>query len=144
MNFLSEPMTNRIIQHEPFNEEQVEIVAEFIDDPQAIKVFKPIPDGCKVNANCPLFAVAKLGQPGQQWRIIDNMKNGGQNAHVGKDPVHLPRAKGISEKLCQGGWTASWMPVNFSITFLLKHAIVLISYAFTLRPGSACGIWDCQ
>jgi hypothetical protein len=83
-------------------EEQMEIAAEFIDELQLIGVFEPILEGYDMKANCPLFAVAKPGQPGQ-WRIIADMKNGGQNAHVRKDPVHLPQAKGILEKLYTGG-----------------------------------------
>jgi hypothetical protein len=42
-----------------------------------------------MKADCLLFVVAKPGQPGQ-WFIIADMKNSGQNAHIGKDPVHLP------------------------------------------------------
>jgi hypothetical protein len=104
MNFLTEP-DEGIVQNAPMTEEQMEIAAEFIDELQSIGVFEPIPEGYDMKANCPLFAVAKPGQPGQ-WRIIADMKNGGQNAHVGKDPVHLPRAKGILEKLYTGGWSA--------------------------------------
>jgi hypothetical protein len=47
-------------------------------------------------ANAPLFTVAKAGQLGQ-WRIIADMKNGGQNEHIGKDPTHLPQAHDILE-----------------------------------------------
>jgi hypothetical protein len=104
MNFLTEPKEG-IIQNAPMTDEQVTIAAEFIDKLWAIGVFERIPDNYEMKANCPLFAVAKPGQPGQ-WRIIADMKNGGQNAHIGKDPVHLPRAKGILEKLYTGGWSA--------------------------------------
>jgi hypothetical protein len=104
MNFLTEP-DEGIMQNAPMTEEQTDIAAEFIDELQSIGVFEAIPEGYDMKANCPLFAVAKPGQPGQ-WRIIADMKNGGQNAHVGKDPVHLPRAKGILEKLYTGGWSA--------------------------------------
>jgi hypothetical protein len=86
-------------------DEQVDIAAKFIDELWAIGVFELIPNDCDVKANCPLFAVAKPGQPGE-WRIIADMKNGGQNAHIGKDPVHLPRVRGILEKLYAGGWSA--------------------------------------
>jgi hypothetical protein len=70
-------------------EEQVEIGAQLIDELQAIRVFKPTLDGYKMKADCLLFVVAKPGQPGQ-WCIIADMKNSGQNVHIGKDPVHLP------------------------------------------------------
>jgi hypothetical protein len=104
MNFLTEP-DEGILQNAPMTEEQMEIAAEFIDELQLIGVFEPILEGYDMKANCPLFAVAKPGQPGQ-WRIIADMKNGGQNAHVRKDPVHLPQAKGILENLYTGGWSA--------------------------------------
>ena len=85
-------------------EEQVEIAAAFINELWHIGVFELVPDDCEMKANAPLFAVAKPGQPGQ-WRIIADMKSGGQNAHIGNDPTHLPRAKGILERLYTGGWS---------------------------------------
>jgi hypothetical protein len=88
MNFLTEP-TDGIVKNAPMTEDQIEIATDFIDELEAIGVFEPIPEGSAMKANCPLFAVPKPGQPGQ-WRIIADMKNGGQNAHIGKDPVHLP------------------------------------------------------
>jgi hypothetical protein len=86
-------------------DEQVEIAAEFIDELWQIGVFEEIPEGSEMYANAPLFTVPKPGQPGQ-WRVIADMKNGGQNDHIGKDPVHLPQARGILEKLYTGGWSA--------------------------------------
>jgi hypothetical protein len=63
MNFLTEP-DEGIFQNAPMTKEQMEIAAEFIDELQLIGVFEPIPEGCDMKANCPLFAVAKPGQPG--------------------------------------------------------------------------------
>ena len=88
MNFLAEPRTG-ITENAPMTEEQVEIAAEFIDELWHIGVFGLIPDDCEMKANAPLFAVSKAGQPGQ-WRIIADMKSGGQNEFIGKDPTHLP------------------------------------------------------
>jgi hypothetical protein len=105
MNFLTTP-TAGIAENAPMTEEQVELAATFINELWAIGVFEIIPDDdCEMQANCPLFAVPKPGQLGQ-WRIIADMKSGGQNVHIGKDPVHLPRAKGILKKLYAGGWSA--------------------------------------
>ena len=64
-----------------------------------------IPDGQEMKSNAPLFTVPKPGQPGQ-WRCIADMKSGGQNYHIGKDPVHLPEATRILEQLYMGGWSA--------------------------------------
>jgi hypothetical protein len=104
MNFLTEP-SKGVTQNAPMTEEQTEIAAEFIDELWYLGVFELIPDGQEMRANAPLFTVPKPGQPGQ-WRVIADMKNGGQNDHIGKDPVHLPRAEGILEKLYTGGWSA--------------------------------------
>jgi hypothetical protein len=104
MNFLTEP-TDGIVENAPMTDEQIELATAFIDELESIGVFEAIPEGAEMKANCPLFAVPKPGQPGQ-WRIIADMKNGGQNAHIGKDPVHLPRAQGVLEKLYSGGWSA--------------------------------------
>ena len=104
MNFLTTP-TGEIVENAPMTEEQVKLATTFIDELWEIGVFELIPDDCEMEANCPLFAVPKPGQPGQ-WRIIADMKSGGQNEHIGKDPVHLPRAKGILERLYTGGWSA--------------------------------------
>jgi hypothetical protein len=104
VNFLTEP-TKGTTPNAPMTEEQANIAAEFIDELWQIGVFELIPDECEMKANAPLFTVAKAGQPGQ-WRVIADMKNGGQNDHIGKDPVHLPKAGGILEKLYTGGWSA--------------------------------------
>jgi hypothetical protein len=104
MNFLSEP-TKGVTPNAPMTEEQEEIATEFIDELWAIGVFELIPDGQEMKSNAPLFTVPKPGQPGQ-WRCIADMKSGGQNYHIGKDPVHLPKATRILEQLYTGGWSA--------------------------------------
>jgi len=104
MNFLTQP-TKGISPNAPMTAEQADIATEFIDELWRIGVFELIPEGSEMRANAPLFTVPKPGQPGQ-WRVIADMKNGGQNDHIGKDPVHLPRAERILEKLYTGGWSA--------------------------------------
>jgi hypothetical protein len=64
----------------------VEIAGAFINELWHIGVFELIPDDCEMKVNAPLFAVAKPSQPGQ-WRIIADMKSGGQNAHIDNDPI---------------------------------------------------------
>ena len=104
MNFLTQP-TKGISPNAPMTAEQADIATEFIDKLWRIGVFELIPEGSEMRANAPLFTVPKPGQPGQ-WRVIADMKNGGQNDHIGKDPVHLPQAEQILEKLYTGGWSA--------------------------------------
>ena len=95
MNFLTPP-PHKITPNAPMTNEQVEIAAEFIDELWQIGVFELIPESSELYANAPLFMVAKPGQPGQ-WRVIADMKNGGQNDHIGKDSFHLPQARMILE-----------------------------------------------
>jgi hypothetical protein len=59
-------------------------------------------DESKMLAKAPLFTIPKPGQPGQ-WRVFANMKNGGQHDHIGKDPEHMPQARGILERLYTEG-----------------------------------------
>jgi hypothetical protein len=105
MNFLMTLSGGITPNHAPMTDEQVEIAAEFIDELWHIGVFELVPEDNEMLANAPLFTVPKPGQPGQ-WRVITDMKNGGQNDHIGKDPVHMPQAQGILERLYAGGWSA--------------------------------------
>jgi hypothetical protein len=59
----------------------------------------------ELRATGPLFLVPKPGQPGE-WRCISDMKRGGQNACMGKDPTYLPRAADILPRLYKGGYSA--------------------------------------
>ena len=93
MNFLSIPMKG-LTPNAPMTEGQVEIATEFVDELWHIGVLELVPEGSKLLANAPLFTMPKPGQPGQ-WRCIADMKSGGQNKHIGKDPVHLPQARRI-------------------------------------------------
>jgi hypothetical protein len=124
----------------PPEQEQVDIAAKFIDELWVIGVFELIPEDCEMRANCPLFAVAKPGQPGE-WRIIADMKNGGQNAHIGKDPVHLPRAWGILEQLYAGVGLPSLTPVNSFIIFQHSLKIIRIWDAYIHERVNDFGIW---
>jgi hypothetical protein len=42
----------------------------------------------------------------REWRVIADMKNGGQNAHIGKDPVFLYQPEAILSQLFAEGYTA--------------------------------------
>jgi hypothetical protein len=45
------------------------------------------------------------GQPGQ-WRVIADMKKGGQNQAIDRGPVYLPRVDTILPHMYTGGWSA--------------------------------------
>lgn len=104
MNITTEP-NKGITPNAPMMEEQVDIVAKFIDELWSIGVFELMLEGQEMKGNAPLFMVPKPGQPGQ-CRVIAKMKNGGQKDHIGKDPVHCPQAGGILERLYIRGWSA--------------------------------------
>ena len=56
--------------------------------------------------NPPLFVVPKTGKESIQWRVIADMKRGGQNSAIAKDPVYLPRVDTILPQMYSGGWSA--------------------------------------
>jgi len=104
MNFLTEP-TGEVMSNPVMDEEELKIAAEFVDELKRLGVLRRLPPGQELRANAPLFCVPKPGQDGQ-WRPIADMKRGGQNEHIGKDPVHLPRSDDILPRMYTGGWTA--------------------------------------
>jgi hypothetical protein len=56
-------------------------------------------------ANGPLFCLPKPGQPGQ-WRVLSDMRRGGQNAVVGSDPTVFPKSGVILDQLYYHGYSA--------------------------------------
>jgi hypothetical protein len=56
-------------------------------------------------ANDPLFCLPKPRQPGQ-WRILSDMRRGGQNEAIGSDPTIFPKSGMILEQLYAGGCSA--------------------------------------
>ena len=77
----------------------------FVDELLSLGAIRSTEDGMKMLANAPLFVVEKPVQPGQ-WRVIANMKEGGQNDCMGSDPVFLPRADHILEEMYTGRYSA--------------------------------------
>ena len=104
MNFLSAP-TGDIAPNQEMEPEARAISIEFVDELKRIGTLRPLPPGVTLRANAPLFCVEKAAQL-DQWRCIADMKRGGQNAHIGGDPVHLSGVDDILPHLCAGGWSA--------------------------------------
>lgn len=104
MNFLTEP-SGDLVMNQEMDPEAKGIATDFVNELVRLGVLRALPDGSSLKANAPLFCVPKEGQPGQ-WRPIADMKRGGQNAHIGKDPVHLPRPEDILHRMYTGGYTA--------------------------------------
>ena len=104
MNFLEHPPT-MIHPNSEMTPEQVQVAGEFVDKLVDLGVVGFLPDGTDVQCDGPLFCVPKPGQPGQ-WRVISNMKDGGQNAYIAADPVYLNRPVHILEQMYEGGYSA--------------------------------------
>jgi hypothetical protein len=76
----------------------------FVDELVSLGVLRKVAKG-KMKRNGPLLVIPKERQPGQ-WRVLSDMKRGGQNAYIAKDPVALPRLQDMLAALCPGGYSA--------------------------------------
>ena len=85
--------------------EEITVAAEFVDELIGLGIIVSLPDHQKMMATTPLFTLEKPAQPGQ-FRVLANMKAGGQNAFVAKDPVHLYSGTDILSRMYTGGWSA--------------------------------------
>ena len=101
--FLTKP-TPTILPNAEMDESGLSAATEFVEELIQLGVLRE-GEGIEVLSNAPLFVVAKAGQPGQ-WRVIADMKKGGQNDAIGADPCFLPRANHILEELYTGGYSA--------------------------------------
>jgi hypothetical protein len=81
MNFLKPPVEKITLNFE-MTPEQVTITTEFVDELVSLGI--AVRRG-EMATNGPLFCLPKPGQPGQ-WRIISDMRRGGQNVALGSDP----------------------------------------------------------
>lgn len=104
MNFLVEPK-NSIQANGTMDKEQEQIGEDFVEELIALGVLEEVPTDDPLHCNAPLFCIPKAGQPGQ-WRVLANMRTGGQNETVGTDPVVLPRVNHLLEHLYAGGFSA--------------------------------------
>jgi hypothetical protein len=103
MNFLITPGGELQLNSEMDAEERV-VAGKFVDELKGLGILARASGALK--ANCALFCVDKgPKQPGEK-RCIADMKKGGQNACIGKDPTFLVRAEDILPHLYPGGWTA--------------------------------------
>ena len=104
MNFLTPP-DSVIHDNAAMDAEQLLVAADFVDELIDLHVVDTPDEGRAVLTNAPLFVVPKEDQDGE-WRVIADMVRGGQNAHVGNDPVVFPRISHIVDELYQGGYSA--------------------------------------
>ena len=92
-----------IVPNQDMDPDQLETAAEFVDE--LIEMGVLIECRVPMKRNGPLLVIPKEGQPGQ-WRVLSDMKRGGQNAYMAKDPVAMPRVADIAASLCHGGYSA--------------------------------------
>jgi hypothetical protein len=102
MNFLVMPQ-GELKLNGAMDEESRIAAGIFVDELKSLGVLIPATEELK--ANCPLFCVDKPFQPGDK-RCIADMKSGGQNCCMGKDPVYLVQSGDILPHLYPEGYSA--------------------------------------
>jgi hypothetical protein len=103
MNFIKRP-PQEIMPNSVMAGEQIAIAEEFIKELVNLGGLIRVEPGEMV-ANGPLFCLPKPGQPGQ-WRVLSDMKRGGQNQCIGSDPIIFPKSGVILDQLYAGGYSA--------------------------------------
>ena len=101
MNFLILP-DGELVLNTKMEGPQLEVAAKFVDQLIELGVLE---EHNAILANCPLFCVAKAGQP-NEWRPIADMRRGGQNQCIASDPVYFQRGHDILNGLYAGGYSA--------------------------------------
>jgi hypothetical protein len=86
-------------------ETQLETACEFVDELLSLGALEEDDPLDPVLANAPKFVLPKPGQPGQ-WRILADLKSGGQNTVVGADPTVFPKSAHILSQMYTGGMSA--------------------------------------
>jgi hypothetical protein len=107
MNFLRAPPAG-VTPNSPMDEAELQAATEFVDELVSLGVLRRA-TAEEVEANGALFTVLKPGQTGQettQYRVISDMKAGGQNICIGRDPVFLNKAEAVLPQLYSGGYSA--------------------------------------
>jgi hypothetical protein len=103
MNFLITPEGELQLNSE-MDELERKVAGKFVDELESLGVLAEAKG--KLLANCALFCVDKGPKQPDEKRCIADMKKGGQNACIGKDPTFLVRSEDILPHLYPGGWTA--------------------------------------
>jgi hypothetical protein len=104
MYFLHEPAAG-IHPNAKMNADEIAVAGRFVDELLLIGAVEKVPPDEPLHCSAPLFMLIKTGQPGE-YRVISNMKEGGQNAAIGKDPVFLQRVNHLLSHLYAGGFSA--------------------------------------
>jgi hypothetical protein len=103
MNFLVTP-EGELQLNSKMDDSERKIAGKFVDELESLGILAEAQGELK--ANCALFCVDKGPKQPDEKRCIADMKKGGQNACIGKDPTFLVRSEDILSHLYPGGWTA--------------------------------------
>jgi len=103
MNFLITP-EGELQLNSVMDEVERAAAGKFVDELELLGVLGEAKGELK--ANCALFCVDKGPKQPDEKRCIADMKKGGQNSCIGKDPTFLVRSEDILPHLYPGGWTS--------------------------------------
>jgi hypothetical protein len=103
MNFLITPEGELQLNSKMDEAERI-VAGKFVDELKSLGILAKAEGPLK--ANCALFCVEKGPKQPDEKRCIADMKKGGQNDCIGKDPTFLVRSEDILPHLYPGGWTA--------------------------------------
>jgi hypothetical protein len=101
MHFLRDPIAC-IHPNLAMTPDQARVGGAFLDKLWELGIAAEQPANDPVLTTAPLFCVPKPHQL-NEWRVIANMKEGGQNECVGTDPVYLNRPTHILEQMYARG-----------------------------------------
>ena len=104
MNFVEYPPL-KLSPNPSYTDVERQTAQSFVDELLSLGVLEPIPTHSHLQMNGPLSVIPKPNQPGQ-YRVISDMRRGGQNVHIGTDPVYNPAMSDILASLIPGGYTA--------------------------------------
>jgi hypothetical protein len=118
MNFLAVPPPI-LVANANMTPEELACAVSFLDELISLGVLELA--ARELLNTCPLFIVAKPGQPGQ-YRCIADMKRGHQNDCCVSDPVHLTCPDDILPRMYPGGFSAVVDASKFFHMFLTQDA----------------------
>jgi hypothetical protein len=104
MNFMETPVPI-LEENGKMTESQIAIAVAFVIELIILGVLALVPQSFLLMNVCPLFLVAKPGQP-YQWRCIAYMKKGHLNKSCAADPLHMTCHEDILPRIYPGGFSS--------------------------------------
>jgi len=104
MNLASTPPLH-LSDNPTYTQQEQKVAAEFVEELIQLGVVEEVLENESLLMNGPLSVIPKPNQPGQ-FRVISDMRRGGQNKYIGTDPVNNPSMMDILNSLTPGGYMA--------------------------------------